>query len=95
MNTNNVNIKTSIKDIQKKEKNILTTILNNVLNNKGEKGEKELIKKIITSFFDLNIRLEYIKANRQTLLEKNPKISNILKEYYNSIVELEKKLISF
>jgi hypothetical protein len=92
MNTNNVNIKKTINDIQEKEKNILNQILNNVLNNKGE---KELIKKIITSFFDINIRFEYIKANRQTLLVKNPKISNILKEYSNSIVELEQKLILF
>jgi hypothetical protein len=88
------NVTNQINDIQKKEKIILHKILNNVLSKSIKSNEKELIKNIITSFFELNKRFEYIKANRKTLLVKNPKISNILTEYNKSIVELEKKVNS-
>lgn len=82
------NIKARFEKIQVKEKEILEKILNNVLPNTKE---KELIRNIITSFFELNKRFEYIKASN---FANNKPILNILTAYDKSIGKLIKNVNS-
>jgi hypothetical protein len=81
-------IKTIVERIQSEEKRILKKILNNILSNKSE---KELITKIINSFFEIYTRFEFIKASNLSANQKKS-LRNTLKEYSASIVELENKV---
>ena len=83
-------IKTIVEEIQDKEKKILEKILNNILHNTKE---KELIRNIITSFFETHKRFEYIKATNLSANQKNS-LRNTLNKYTATIVDLEEKVNS-
>jgi hypothetical protein len=93
MNKNDIT--TIINRIQKEEKEILWDILNKLLSKSIKSKEKELIKNIITSFFELNKRFESIKATCSILdTQKQQRIGEILDKYYESIENLKIKVNS-
>lgn len=83
-------IKTIVEEIQDKETEILEKILNNILHNTTQ---KELIRNILTSFFETHKRFEYIKATNLSSNQKNS-LRNTLNEYSASIDYLEEKVNS-
>ena len=87
------NIINKIIQIQKEEKRILKTVLDIFFLKEFDKKDKQLLEKIITSFFDINKRFESIKI-KQLTKKKEEQINNTLNKYHGSIKELKKKVNS-